>query len=69
MSWLLLHDHYGFDQIILYWLNWGIAIAARMPMIAITISSSMSVKPDAFLQVESFCMTISLSSRMQPFSS
>jgi len=29
----------------LYWLNWGIAIAARMPMIAITISNSIRVKP------------------------
>ena len=28
-----------------YWLNWGIAMAARMPMIAITISNSMRVKP------------------------
>ncbi|SVC15697.1 uncharacterized protein METZ01_LOCUS268551, partial [marine metagenome] len=27
-------------------------------MIAITISSSMSVKPDEFLCVEYFCMTI-----------
>ena len=35
--------------LILYWLNWGIAIAARIPMIAITISSSMRVKPDVFL--------------------
>ena len=33
-----------------------LAMAARMPMIAITISSSMSVKPDAVLWVE--CMTI-----------
>jgi len=27
-------------------------------MIAMTISSSMSVKPDVFLWVECFCMTI-----------
>jgi hypothetical protein len=33
----------------LYWLSFGIAMAARMPMIAITISSSMRVKPDALL--------------------
>jgi len=31
---------------------------ARMPMIAITISSSMSVKPDEFFRVKYFCMTI-----------
>ena len=30
---------------------------ARIPMIAITISNSMSVKPDVFLCVEYFCMT------------
>ena len=34
-------------------------MAERMPMIAMTISSSMSVKPDALLCVEYFCMTIS----------
>ena len=33
-------------------------MAARMPMIAITISSSISVKPDVLLWVECFCMTI-----------
>jgi len=42
--------NYGFDQIILYWVYCG------MPMIAIAISSSMSVKPDVFLWVECFCM-------------
>ena len=30
-----------------------------MPMIAITISNSMSVKPDEFLCVRCLCMTIS----------
>ena len=52
MGWFTLADS-------MYWLNWGIAIAARMPMMAMTISSSMSVKPDVFLCVECFCMTIS----------
>ena len=31
----------------------------RMPMIAITISSSMRVKPDEFLWDKFFCITIS----------
>ena len=33
-------------------------LLARLPMIAITISNSMSVKPDVFLCVGCFCMTI-----------
>ena len=33
-------------------------MADRMPMIAMTISSSMSVKPDALLRIECFCLTI-----------
>jgi hypothetical protein len=33
-------------------------MAARIPMIAITISNSMRVKPDVFLCVEYFCITI-----------
>ena len=33
---------------------------ARIPMMAITISSSMSVKPDEFFRVKYFCMVIKI---------
>ena len=33
--------------------RFGIAIAARMPMIAMTINSSISVKPDARFLIDS----------------
>ena len=41
-------------------------MAARMPMIAITISSSMSVKPDEFLCVGCLCMTIKIKKYISP---
>ena len=43
-------------------------MAAIIPMIAITISSSMSVKPDVFLCVEYFRMTITANGKQLDYS-
>src|ERR1041384_5199839 len=44
---------YAFDLVLA---NFGIAIAAKMPMMTTTISSSMSVKP---LRLRSICLSMS----------
>src|SRR5690348_17851223 len=50
-----------------YWANCGIAIAARMPMIATTTSSSIRVNPFDFLRfiLEPFCRSEEHTSELQ----